>query len=111
MDRVLIKDGLLLIATPTKPPFIAWLINLLHKTQQKKQGETRNAFSAFLLKHFIGKRLPNFALIDSRGFRIFSARKKLKLENMYSFYKISTFLGKYLTFIVPEVNLIYKKKA
>lgn len=111
MDRVLKKGGILLIATPTKPPLIAELINLLHKLQPKDLGETQNAFSVLSLKSFIAKRLSNYTLIDSRGFRIVSARKRLKLENLHSFYKISTFLGKYLTFLVPEVNNIYKKTA
>jgi SAM-dependent methyltransferase len=109
MDRVLKKDGLLLIATPTKPPLIAWLVNLHHKSNPNKIGETQNAFSASSLKRFIGKKLPNNSLIECKGFRLFSSRKKLKLDNIYLFYIANKFLGEHATFLVPEVNLVYKK--
>lgn len=111
MDRVLKKNGLILIATPTKPPIIALLIHMIRKAQEKKIGQTQNAFSAYSLTKFIGKRLPNYSLVDRRGFRIFSARDKLKLENNHIFYKISVFLGKHLMILVPEINLIFQKKS
>lgn len=109
MNRVLKKGGIILVATPTKPPGAALLIEFLHGLQSKQLGETQHAFSTFSLKRFIGNRLKGYELIDCRGFRILSMRKRFKLENHYYFYRINTFLAKYLTFIVPEVNLIYRK--
>lgn len=111
MDRVLKPGGLLLVATPTKPPVIAGLMHRWHKSKKKAVGQTQNAFSSRSLQRFLGERLPQYRLIDSRGFRILSARKKLKLEDSYAFYRVSVFLGRYLTAIVPEVSLIYQKKA
>lgn len=109
MDRVLKKGGIMLVATPTKPPGVALLIELLHKRKNKRLGETQHAFSAFSLKRFIGRMLKGYKLIDGRGLRVISMRKRLKLENSYFYYRINTFFARYLTFIVPEVNLIYKK--
>jgi ubiquinone/menaquinone biosynthesis C-methylase UbiE len=109
MDRVLKKGGIMLIATPTKPPGTDWVIEFFHNLQSKDLGRTQHAFSAFSLKRFIGRILKNYELIDCRGMRVLSMRKRFKLENLYSFYRVNTFLAKYLTFMVPEVNLIYKK--
>lgn len=109
MDRVLKKGGIMLVATPTKPPGIAWMSEFLHNLQSRQRGETQHAFSSFSLKKLIGSKLNGYGLIDCRGFRILSMRKRLKLENMYSFYRINTLLGKYLTVCVPEVNLVYRK--
>lgn len=111
MDRVLKPGGLLLVATPTKPPVIAGLMHRWHKSKKKKIGQTQNAFSSRSLQRFLAERLPGYRLIDRRGFRILSARKKLKLEDSYAFYRVSVFLGRYLTAVVPEVNLVYEKEA
>lgn len=111
MDRVLKKGGVMLLATPTKPPGADWLINLFYRTQPKIRDDTHRAFSVFSLKRFVARKLPYYRLVDGRGFRIFSARKKLPLENQYWFYRFSTFLGLFLTPFVPEVNLIYKKNS
>ena len=109
MDRVLKEGGIILIATPTKPPVIAQIVQFIHNLFSKELGETQHAFTASSLEKFVCGHLNNYELIDKRGFRIFSARKRLPLENSKLFYKISTFLGKHLTFLTPEINLILKK--
>jgi len=111
MGRVLKKGGILLIATPTKPPIIANVINLYHKLNDRGVGDTQNAFSIFSLKRLVDNSLVRgeWKLIDERGFRIVSFRKRLNLVNYFWFYKISTIAGKYLTILTPEINLIYKK--
>lgn len=111
LNRVLKKGGLILVATPTKPPGVAKLIEIFHNQQSKRQGETQHAFSALSLRRFIGDKLKGYTLIDARGFRVLSMRKYFNLEDKYLFYKANTFLGKYLTFLVPEVNLIFKKPS
>lgn len=111
LDRVLRKGGLLLIATPTKPPGIAWLLQRRRRGFQRALGGTQLAFSVLSLKRYVGTRLRSYRLLDGRGLRIVSARKKLKLENWYPFYRANTLLARYLTLIVPEVNLIYEKRG
>ena len=109
ISRVLKDGGVLLAATPTKPPILAEILNFIHKKSEKEIGDTQNAFTASALTRFLKKHLPNFEVVDVRGFRIFSARKRLPLENSYAFYRVSTFLGRWCTILVPEVNVIMKK--
>jgi SAM-dependent methyltransferase len=111
MSRVLKKGGIMLVATPTKPPGTEWTLQFLHNLKKKRLGETQHAFNSLSLKKRIQASLKGYDLVDYRGFRIFSARKKLKLENSYGFYRISVFLGRHLTFLTREVNLIFRKKA
>lgn len=111
MGRVLKKGGALLIATPTKPPGIAQLDSWYHNISNRNTGDTQQAFTHNSLEKMIlgALNLPKSALIDKRGFRIISARKKLPIENWKWFYNLSVWLGKKLLYIVPEVNIIVKK--
>ncbi len=111
MGRVLKKGGILLIATPTKPPVIADLDSLYHRLSSRNTGDTQQAFTHNSLERLILKalNLTQKAIVDKRGFRIISSRKKLPLENWKWFYNASVYLGKKLLFIVPEVNIIIKK--
>lgn len=113
IKRVLKPDGLLLVATPTKPPLVAPLMNWLYKLRHKDVGETQNAFSAKSLQHTVLSLMgwPASSVIDLRGFRVFSARKRLPLEDWRWFYKISQFIGKHCLWAVPEVNLILRKPS
>ena len=111
MGRVLRKGGILLIATPTKPPIIAHLDSLYHKLSNRKTGDTQQAFTHKSLEKLILRslKLSSEAIIDKRGFRIISGRKKLPLENWKWFYDISIFMGKNILFLVPEINIILRK--
>jgi len=111
MGRVLKRGGILLIATPTKLPVIAEIDSFIHKLSNRDTGETQQAFTHHTLQKLIlnALNLNKSALIDKRGFRIVSGRKKLPFENWKWFYKLSTFLGKKMLFLVPEVNIIVKK--
>ncbi len=113
-SRVLKPGGLLLVATPTKPPFFAELINAWHHLVPKKLGETQNAFSARSLRRFVKQTLSseptsNWRLVDCRGFRLLSCRSRSTLEDHYWFYRLNTSVARHLTDLVPEVNLIYQK--
>lgn len=112
--RVVKPGGVLLIATPTKPPILAGLLNLRHRLLKKRVGETQNAFSAPSLRRLVEKSLAanpaiRWQLIDQRGFRLISCRKRFKLENYYWFYRLNTLLARYAVYLTPEVNLLYKK--
>lgn len=112
--RVLKPGGLLLVATPTKPPFFAWLINVWHHLTPKELGQTQNAFSTRSLRRFVARTLSNgscpcWRLVDCRGFRLLSCRSRSTLEDHYWFYRLNTALARYATDLVPEVNLIYQK--
>ncbi|MEX1118793.1 MAG: class I SAM-dependent methyltransferase [Terrimicrobiaceae bacterium] len=112
--RVLKPGGLLLVATPTKPPFFAGLINGWHHALPKKLGETQNAFSAPSLRRLVRRALSadpktHWRLVDCRGFRLLSCRSRSTLEDQYWFYRLNTSLARHLTYLVPEVNVIYQK--
>jgi hypothetical protein len=53
--------------------------------------------------------LPEAQIIDTRGFRIISARKTRDWENNFNFYKFNTYVGKNLPSITPEVNVVILK--
>ncbi|PLW93286.1 MAG: hypothetical protein C0592_06605 [Marinilabiliales bacterium] len=109
--RVLKKGGVMLVATPTKLPVIAHIGAWIHNMNKRNRGETQQAFTAGKLKRFTLKALglPKSAIVDRRGFRIISGRKKLPIENWTWFYRFSKFLGRNCMFFVPEINLIVKK--
>jgi SAM-dependent methyltransferase len=111
MQRVLKPDGLLLVATPTKPPLVASLMNWIYKLREKDVGETQNAFSARSLQKTVLGHVgwPTSSVIDVRGFRLFSARKRLPLEDWRWFYQASQFIGQHCLWVVPEVNVILRK--
>jgi SAM-dependent methyltransferase len=112
--RVLKPGGLLLVATPTKPPLFGRLINAWHHLTPKKLGQTQNAFSTRSLRRFVDRTLskesgPPWRLVDCRGFRLVSCRSRWTLEDHYWFYRLNTILARHATDLVPEVNLIYQK--
>ncbi len=111
MGRVLKKGGILLIGTPTKPPVIAELDSWYHRLSNRNTGDTQQAFTHNSLEKLICSTLglARRDVLDKRGFRIISGRKKLPIENWHWFYRLSVFLGKKLLLFVPEVNIILRK--
>ena len=111
MGRVLQEDGILIVGTPTKLPIIAQLDSGFHRLMKRKTGDTQQAFThnglSNMLLNALG--LSKEHVIDKRGFRIISGRKKLPIENWKWFYRLSVFLGKKLLFFVPEVNVVIQK--
>jgi SAM-dependent methyltransferase len=112
MCRVLKIGGILLVATPTKPPLVAEIDAFFHNLHKRGLGETQQAFTHKKLEKLILKtlQLPKKSIIDKRGFRIISGRKKLPFENWKWFYTLSVYLGRKLLFLVPEVNIIVRKE-
>ena len=111
MGRVLKKGGYMLIGTPTKPWIVAYLDAKYHKLSKRNTGDTQQAFTHRTLENLILKslNLGKEAVVDKRGFRIFSSRKRLPLENSKWFHDVSMKLGKTWLTLVPEVNIIVKK--
>ena len=111
MKRVLKKGGFIYIGVPTKPPIISHLVGIFHKMSEKELGETQHSFYSGSAKRTFQKALgKDYSLIDARGLRILSARRICNIENHYWFYKFNTVLAKHLTYLAPEINLIYQKK-
>lgn len=114
MARVLRPGGLLVLGVPTKPPLVAESIGLYYALRQALRptaGRTCNAYSASNFAAFLRRRLGNaFTLVDLRGFRLFSARRRLPLENYRWFYEASTWFGRRAPGLTPEINAILRKQ-
>ncbi|NQY41734.1 MAG: class I SAM-dependent methyltransferase [Legionellales bacterium] len=112
MKRVLKPGGYIYIGVPTKPPIISHLVGLIHSMKTKELGETQHSFySGSARKMFQSLLGEQYQLVDMRGLRIVSARRLCNLENNYYFYKLNTVLAKYLTYLSPEINIIFKKTS
>lgn len=111
MGRVVKPNDILLVATPTKPPLISHLDSYYHQISKREIGDTQQAFTHKSLEKMTLQALglSTDAIIDKRGFRIISGRKKLPIENWKWFYELSKALGKNLMYLVPEINLIIRK--
>lgn len=113
--RVLKPGGLLLVATPTKPPLVAGLVNTVHRLRNKALGQTQHAFSARSLRRLVSRVLRDggaatWRMVDCRGLRLISCRRSFNLEDFYWFYRLNTILARRLTYLVPEVNIFYRKE-
>lgn len=115
MVRVLKPGGILVLGVPTKPPVIAELIGLYYSARQRlfpTDGRTCNAYSSPGFVRFAKQALAeSCTVVDVRGFRLFSARKRLALEDLRWFYTISTWFGRCFPSLTPEINVIMKKRA
>lgn len=113
MARVTKPGGLVLVATPTKPPFLSGLIQLYHRHRYANSGDTHNAFTAGSLKRHLlenlGKAESRWELVDCRGFRVLSARSRTRLEDQHWFYRSNLAMPRALPWLVPEVNVILRK--
>lgn len=111
LARLTKPSGLLLVATPTKPPLFAGLVQAYHRRLRHQHGQTFNAFTAASLKRHVAGQLAmvgKWDLVDGRGFRVLSARSRTGLENWYWFYRANLLLARALPWLVPEVNLIFR---
>jgi len=114
MGRVTKPAGLLLVATPTKPPLTAGLARQYHRLRREETGDTCNAFTGRSLRRHLlsnlSKRGADWRIVDCRGFRVLSARRKLKrLLDRPWFYRANLNLARVLPWIVPEVNVVLQK--
>lgn len=114
-DRVLAAGGLLIIGVPVKPPGFAWIPRLRYEHRLRQRGaiwgETCQFFTLSSLRAFLAGALPTYDVLDVRGFRLFSARDSLPLEDWRWFWRLSCWLGRHFAAWTPEVNVVLRKAA
>jgi SAM-dependent methyltransferase len=110
--RVVKIGGIIILAVPVKPPLINIFLNFFWGLSAKAKGETVHAFTLYTFKKFLETTLDKkFNLIDVRGFRFISARKRFNWENSIHFYKANTWFGRTFPALTPEINVVLLKKS
>ena len=108
------KEGLLSIGVPLKFPILGWLAKLKHQIQTQLEGKQKTETCQFFtVKYFLQllrQHLPNYKIVDVRGFRLISAKHHLPLENWHWFFKLNTLIGKHFPHLTPELNVIMQKE-
>lgn len=103
--RVLKPKGLMIIGLPMHIGPVGWAMTALYRFRKKKIGGHCRFFTMTTLRKFLaGKNV-----IDLRGFRILSARKRFGWEDHYSFYRFNTAFGKAFPSLTPEINAVIRK--
>jgi 2-polyprenyl-3-methyl-5-hydroxy-6-metoxy-1,4-benzoquinol methylase len=113
LDRVLRPGGLLFVAVPIKVAPLHLLLNLYYRAKVGMvRGETTTAFSLASfraeLAHAFGDR---YRIVDLRGLRLISARKRVAWEDHEGFYRFNVAWGRRFPALTPEVNVILEKRA
>jgi len=112
MSRALKPGGLLVVGMPVKPLLTHHLLRLLHSLQNRRKGITAHVVDVKALKRLLRESLGDgFRIIDLRGFRFLSARKRANWENHYGFYKANVWFGKRWPELTREVNVVLRKKG
>lgn len=113
VNAVLRPGGLLIVGTPSKPPGTAWIARRAYERRLRRRGhtvgETCQFFTLRSLRALLAESLPEYTVVDVRGFRLFSARDNLPLEDWQWFWRVSTWLGRRLAAFTPEVNVVLRK--
>ena len=111
-ERVLKPGGLLLLAVPVKLPPLDWLLNAYYALRERVMiaGETTHAYSLRSFQAHLRRRYgARFRLVDLRGLRLISARKRLDWEEHAAFYRFNRWWGRRFPALTPEVNLLLQK--
>lgn len=113
LDRVLAPGGLLFLAVPIKVAPLHLLLRAWYRLRVwMSPGETTQAYSlgAFRaeLERCFGAR---YALVDLRGLRLLSARKRNGWEDHAGFYRFNVAWGRRFPALTPEVNVVLRKQA
>jgi SAM-dependent methyltransferase len=112
MGRVLKAGGLLIIGVPIKPFPGNHLLSLYYSLKTIPKGGTRWAVDLASLMSFLRRSLDSgYEVVDVRGFRLVSARRRTNWENHESFYKLNVRLGKLCPSLAREVNVVMRKRA
>lgn len=122
LDRVLAPGGLLFIAVPIKLPPLHWLLNLYYTAKiGMVRGETTQAYSlgsfrAELERAFAVSAHPQgcgarYRIVDLRGLRLISARKRVAWEDHEGFYRFNIAWGRRFPALTPEVNVVMEKRG
>lgn len=103
--RVLKPGGRLLIGVPMHLGFVARFSNWRYR----RVGRRPFGHCHFFSKHSLDALLADFPVAGVRGFRLFSARKWLPLEDYSWFYQWSTRFGHRFPGLTAEVNVEIEK--
>ena len=103
--RVLKPGGVIIIGVPMQP----WLVSKILHLKEKLFPTVWWGHHQFFCMSSLRKFLHNLQVEDIRGFRLFSARQQLTLEDKLWFYKISTWFGKRFPNLSPEINAVIRK--
>lgn len=111
-DRVLKPGGLLFIAVPIKVPPLDWLLNAWYALKHRsRQTETSHAYSLGSFRRHLAARFGDrFELVDQRGLRLLSARKRADWEEREWFWRFNRWWGARFPALTPEVNVFLRKK-
>jgi len=104
--RVLKPGGLMIVGVPMHVGVAGLLMTAVYRIRGEKIGGHCRFFTMRSLKKlFQGKEI-----IDIRGFRLISARKRFGWEDHYFFYRANTIWGRLLPSLTPEVNVVVRKE-
>lgn len=112
-DRVLRPGGLLVLGVPIKPPGLAWIPRAKYQQRVQQRGRVPGETCQFwTMRDFlalVATTLPSYEVLEARGFRLLSARDSLPLEDWRWFYKLSTWLGRLIPWLTPELHVTLRK--
>lgn len=112
LERVLAPRGLLFIAVPIKLPPLHLLLNLYYRAKVGMvRGETTQAYSLASFRAELARAYgERFRILDLRGLRLLSARKRASWEDHEGFYRFNVAWGRRFPALTPEVNVILEKQ-
>lgn len=105
IKRVTRDEGLVVIGVPMHSWWLSAILYLKENLFPSKPHQHHQFYTMRTLKRFVDK----FKIIDIRGFRIISARKKFNWENNIYFYKFNTWFGRVFPRFSAEVNIVLQK--
>lgn len=113
LARVLKPGGLLFIAVPIKVPPLDRLLNAFYALKRRRRPtETAHAYSlASLRAHLDARYRDGFEVVDQRGLRLISARKRADWEEREWFWRFNRWWGRRFPALTPEVNLFLRKRS
>lgn len=113
LDRVLKPGGLLFLAVPVKLPPLDLLLNAYYAVKARvRPGETAHAYSLPSFRAHLARRYgERFRVVDLRGLRLVSARKRVDWEEREGFWRFNQWWGRRFPALTPEVNVVLEKRA
>jgi SAM-dependent methyltransferase len=109
--RVIKKGGVLLVGVPIFTFFTAWFRKYVVTLFDRAADHHGRSHVFFFTVPSLRKALDGFGMSDVRGFRFFSASKKLPLENSLLFYKLSTGYGRLFPNLTAEINCTARRTS
>jgi SAM-dependent methyltransferase len=105
--RVLAPGGALILGVPMHVPPLAWAARLRYRLKGRRPLGHCHFFTLGSLRALLAPYQPSAIL----GFRLFSARQWLPLEDWRWFYRASTWFGRRFPGLTSEVNATLRKPA